>query len=708
MASSLVRYRFLLVVPAVLLLMGVMACGGEEPAPTPVPTPTPVNISAIVEQALAGQPQGVTAEDMARAIQSALAAQPGVSTQDVASEVAKVLSARPGVTTQDVATAIASALEERPGVTTQDVATEIARALRAQQPGVTEQQVASAIQGALEARPGVTEDQVAMAIENALAAQQTEIQGAVQSAVSAALMVEETGEPEGTIDVGRAELGAYICDPKHTAGVADVGMQGHETLFTVNTNDEIVPELAKSWDISDDMLTWTIELNRGIPFTKGYGELTAEDVVFTIMRGTEDGSALPRAGSLRGMWQNPEGSVEIDGDYTIRVNTGTPAVGMLVDLSCPYCAYILSKKQVEEVGWDAASDNCATTGPWDVAEHRTSNFFSWEAVNDHWRKTPEFAQLILHEVPEENTRLAGFQTEKLDTFVMAFDTLPEVQKLPGVKLMESSPGATMHFGIYGNYYVTERPGYDPSLPWISSSADVNSPEWEKARKVRKAMTIAIDRETIVNTLVMGRGEPLTLWGWENKEEKLPSGVKWSYDPEMAKQLLTEAGYPDGFDTRLMVYPRQVPGDVQACTAIGGMLEKVGIRVEMAPMPYASASPLIRGRDWSHLNCHGTNATREPIQLMGLMLSTSGFNMGFEHATVDGLVAEARVIFDVAARFDKEREVAQFVFDNALEAGVYTVSLVWPLGPALDPWFDEHQDRGDPRALTSLEWARHRR
>ena len=85
-----------------------------------------------------------------------------------------------------------------------------------------------------------------MAVENALAGQQTEIQGAVESAVSAALMVEATGEPEGTIDVGRAELGAYICDPKHTAGVADVGMQGHETLFTVNSDDEIVPELPRA------------------------------------------------------------------------------------------------------------------------------------------------------------------------------------------------------------------------------------------------------------------------------------------------------------------------------------------------------------------------------------------------------------------------------------------------------------------------------
>ena len=137
MTSSLVRHSFLLVMPAVLLLMGVMACGGEEPAPIP----TPVNISAIVQQALESQPQGVTADDMANAIQSALAAQPGVSTQDVASEVAKVLLAQPGATTEDVASAIASALEARPGVTTQDVATEIARALRAQQPGVTEEQV---------------------------------------------------------------------------------------------------------------------------------------------------------------------------------------------------------------------------------------------------------------------------------------------------------------------------------------------------------------------------------------------------------------------------------------------------------------------------------------------------------------------------------------------------------------------------------------
>jgi ABC-type transport system substrate-binding protein len=596
-----------------------------------------------------------------------------------------------------------------PGIDLSDIKDLIESAAAAAPAPLSAKDITDIVQKELAERPEITSAEIKAIVEAAKPPPPTPI--AFPTPIPAPTLGPDptpTG-PWGEIKVGRAELGAYICDPKNTAGVADVGMQGHETLFYVNVKDEVVPKLVKSWTLSDDFLTWTFELNKGVQFTKGYGELTAADVVFTLMRGTEDGSSMPRAGALREKWRNPDGSVEIIDDYTIRVNTGSPAVGMLPELSTPYAGFIVSKKQIDEVGWAAASDNCATSGPWDITTHRTSDFFTWTAVENHWRKTPEFAKLTLREIPEESTRLAGFQTGKLDTFVMAFDTLPSVENMPGVKLMESSPGATMHLGIYGNYYTgLDRPGYDPSKPWISPNADVNSPEWEKARKVRKAITIAIDRETIVKELVRGKGSPLTLWGWENKEDKLPAGVKWSYDPVLAKQLLVEAGYPDGFKTKLMVYPRQVPGDVAACTAVGGMLEKIGIQTEMAPMPYASASPLIRARDWSYLNCHGTGATREPLQLMGLMLSTSGFNMGFEHATVDQLVAEARVIFDVAKRFDKEREVAQFVFDNALETGVYTASVVWPLGPELDPWFSMHQDRGDPRALYGFEYTPHRR
>ena len=384
MASSLRKPKFLFMLPLLLLLLTAVACGSDTPAAQPVPTP--IDVAAIVQQAVSAQPSGATPQDVADAISKALAAQPG------------------GVTSADMASAIAKAL--------------------AAQPGVSQEDVAMAVETVLKAQPELSAADIEKAVESA-----------VEAAVAQALPAAVTG-PRGTIDVGRAELGAYICDPKNTAGVADVGMQGHETLFAVNTKDEIVPKLVRSWELSDDNLTWTFELNRGVMFSKGYGELTADDVVFTMMRGTEDGSSMPRAGALREKWRNADGLVEIVGDYTIRVNTGTPVVDMLPELSTPFAGYIVSKKQVDEVGWAAASDNCATTGPWDIVEHRTSDFFTWEAVENHWRKTPEFANLTLREIPEESTRLAGFQTNKLDTFVMAFDTLPSVENLPGVKLME--------------------------------------------------------------------------------------------------------------------------------------------------------------------------------------------------------------------------------------------------------------------------------
>ena len=170
--------KCLIVLSAALLLLALACAAEEEPAP---PTPTPIDVEGIVGRALAGVQPGVTSEEVAGAIQQALAAQPGVTSQDVANEIAKALAAQPGgVTSAEMASAIASALERQESLTAEDVAGEIAKALAAQQPGVTSEEVAAAIQSALAERPGVTEEQVAAAIERALAAQRAEIEAAMQ------------------------------------------------------------------------------------------------------------------------------------------------------------------------------------------------------------------------------------------------------------------------------------------------------------------------------------------------------------------------------------------------------------------------------------------------------------------------------------------------------------------------------------------------
>jgi ABC-type transport system substrate-binding protein len=103
---------------------------------------------------------------------------------------------------------------------------------------------------------------------------------------------------------------------------------------------------------------------------------------------------------------------------------------------------------------------------------------------------------------------------------MAFDSIPQVEAVEGARLMSIPDAVDMRLRIYGNWYpipgVEARPGYDPNLPWVSASPDVNSPEWARARKVRKALHMAIDRNLLVETLLGGRGHTnMPLSGYTN-------------------------------------------------------------------------------------------------------------------------------------------------------------------------------------------------
>ena len=150
-------------------LTAAVACGGTQETPQVPPTATPINVSAIIQEAIQAQPQGMTPEQVSQAVQSALAAQPSVTEAQVADAIANALAAQPGITEAQVADSIARALAERPGVTEQDVADAIASALRQQTPGLTEAEVSDAIAKALADRPGVSQGDIEKAVESAMA-----------------------------------------------------------------------------------------------------------------------------------------------------------------------------------------------------------------------------------------------------------------------------------------------------------------------------------------------------------------------------------------------------------------------------------------------------------------------------------------------------------------------------------------------------------
>ena len=333
--SKIISFRWMvLVVSAAALLMGAVACGSSEepapaPAPAPAPVPTPVDVAAIMQQVMAAQQPGVTADDMAGAIQSALAAQPGVTTEDVASEISKALRAQPGgVTSQDMAAAISSALAEQPGgvttdevaaaigsalaeqpggVTTEDVAMEISKALSAQPGGVTSQEMASAITSALSAQPGgVTADEMAAAISNALAAQPGITSQDVAMEISKAL----SAQPGG---VTADEMAAAISN----ALAAQLGV----------TTQDVATEIAKALAAQPGGITADEMASAIQSALAGRPGLTEEQVAMAVQTALEEQQAqIESAVQMAVAMAIPTAAPMMDDMMDDMVNPGTVTV----------------------------------------------------------------------------------------------------------------------------------------------------------------------------------------------------------------------------------------------------------------------------------------------------------------------------------------------------------------------------------------------
>ena len=536
--------------------------------------------------------------------------------------------------------------------------------------------------------------------------------------------MDSSEKPEGTLNVGQKELGPFMGHPAVTGNpqifvlqTAPIG----ESLLTVSSDLVAVPMLAHSWEVSADGSTWTFHLNEGVQFHKGYGEMTAEDIIWGMRQFGAEGSKHARASNVRGIWENEDGYAKAIDDYTVEVNTGAPwsqvPVNEIVTSPGGAGSWIISKKQTEELGQEAANSQIAATGPWDLVEFSTGSFWRMEAVENHWRKTPHFAEMYFREIPEESSRVAGFQTGNLDTTVSAFDSLDALANVEGAELMRLPGGGESALNIYGQYHVgagteDQLPGFDPELPWISASSDVDSVEWANAAKVRNALSIAIDRQGIVDTLLRGYGSPAVMWEYGQYEDAwLPPEMRWEYNPERAKQLLEEAGYPEGFSITLTPSLRGAPVEVEACEAIAAMWADIGVDVNFQKVPYSTLRPTIVGRTYQGATCHAAGIRLEPGQGFtdkGSKLNHQAvWSSGADHPWLDEKIALHKGEVNFEARRALALEITTFMFENAItNIGLYNFDVVWPVGPRIQPWSEGVRYR-DLRNINGYEYIKHR-
>jgi len=282
------------------------------------------------------------------------------------------------------------------------------------------------------------------------------------------------------------------------------------------------PSVAKSWQIAPDWTYIDFDLKEGIKFHNG-DTLTGEDVKYSMEKTMEKQYRHILGNDYRKRIKD----IEVINPYKVRFHLLQPAPGLWKRLW--WSGPMMPKKYREEVGDAGFADKPIGSGPYRWTDYQQDQYFKMEAIPKHHRKTSEIKTLKFVYVKEHSTRLAMLKSGEADIIELAGFHIPILKADPvnRLKQVKYTTGSTLVF-------------YDMAFP--------EEPSPFKDIRVRQAVSLAIDRKTICEKVLFGGSEP---WG----EILCPYNYGFDpnikpdpYDPEKAKAMLAEAGYPKGFNT----------------------------------------------------------------------------------------------------------------------------------------------------------------
>ena len=375
----------------------------------------------------------------------------------------------------------------------------------------------------------------------------------------------------------------------------------------------VYPQLAREWDISPDASEYTFRLQEGVQFHFGHGDFTVQDVIFTIDQQMSDPLAGCKAPLKRFMGADSmtemiaNGDMDVIDDYTFTMRLAQPQVDVAswwFNILVVPCAAVRSSAQHAAQGDAMFESGPAGTGAYQFVQRELKEFTEYEAVPyDHWRVNPEFQRLKITTAPEDLTRLAMLLTGEAN-MVDVPKVLHQQAVDEGMEVFESPlPSVGLTIVPFGQYYVTEVNWNPDTEPWAAPG--------ETGVLVRQAMNRAINREQIINELFKGRGEPMyntifhdSLEGW-NPRWADEFDEKYGYDPELAKQLLDQAGFPgDNGENRfsLEVWQSSLPGlpeTIEVAQTVAQSFEDIGIDVNLVEVEFARALDAFRDLHDAH-------------------------------------------------------------------------------------------------------------
>jgi len=385
----------------------------------------------------------------------------------------------------------------------------------------------------------------------------------------------------------------------------------YNTLVKLDYNLDIVPDLADSWEIPDS-LTYIFHLKKGVKFHNGR-ELTADDVKFSLERILDPKTASPGRSYII-----PISNIESIDQYTIRIELSSPLASFLDGLTSKNCA-IVPKEEVEKYG--NLQRNVVGTGPFKLEEWVPDNYMKLVRNPSYFEKEfPYLDAVIFRVIPEQTSLLAGIKSGSLDiATINEGSVILQAKKDPNLVVIQV-PGLNLRTFGFNN---TREPFNDV--------------------RVREAIALAIDRDEIVNAAEFGMAQPsgplaASVKKWAKPLEELPFSKP---NLKKARELLAEAGYPDGFSFNV-VASSTYEGGLAVAQVIQSQLKKVGLRPELEVVEWGIYIDRWVKRDFdSMVELRG--GSPEPDRFLYRSLhSTGGVNNWlFKDEEVDKLLDEGR-------------------------------------------------------------------
>jgi peptide/nickel transport system substrate-binding protein len=461
--------------------------------------------------------------------------------------------------------------------------------------------------------------------------------------------------PDGTLAIGvHVTLVSRWLDPGETEALITPFMVLyvlHDALVKPMPGNIMTPSLAESWTLAKDGVTYEFVIRKNAKFHNG-DPVTAEDVKFTFERYKGSGAKLlkERVKEIQVVASNRVRFVLKEPWPDFMAFYGTSATG---------ASWIVPKKYIERVGEDAYKKAPVGAGPYKFASFTPGVELTVDAFPDYWRKAPSVKRLVMRSIPDESTRAASVKTGEVDlAYLFGGAIAQDLQRTPGIRVVAPL--------LYGVYWLDFLDQWDPKSPWHD-------------RRVRQAASLAIDRNAINQAEMLGLGKPAGAFVPPEFDFALKMEPP-AFDPKRAKQLVVEAGFPNGFDAGDLT---PLPPYTSLGEAVGGYLQAIGIRTQVRTMERATFLSNWREKKVRGLLIEATGAAGNAAARLEPFFTKSGIYAYGTRPEIDDLFQRQANEPDRNKREAILHQIQKIVSDQVLAAPIFQQAFLWGVGARVE-------------------------